>query len=184
MLNHASFYSDVNSLSEILRDYYQELKKKKDAQVKSRCRVLLTGSTLAAGDYKVVDILEASGAAIVIEEMGEGIRHYWDLVEPDGDLIVALADRYFRKKVSPAFFRPSRDRVDWVIKLAEDFKVDGVVWYQLMYRESYDVQSYYFAKILKEKLGIPMLKVQSDYDVTEYTQLKNKIETFVEVIGR
>jgi len=60
--------------------------------------------------------------------------------------------------------------------------VDGLIWYQLMYRDSYDVESFYFEKILKEKLGIPMLKVQSDYDKAELGPLRTRIETFIETL--
>jgi len=74
--------------------------------------------------------------------------------------------------------------MDFVIKLAGDFKVDGVLWYQLMYRDSYDIQSSYFEKILKERAGLPMLKIQSDYDVSEKGPFKTRIETFLEIIGK
>ena len=143
--------------------------------------LILTGSTLALGDYKVLDLLESAGASVVIEEFAEGIRHYWEQVEVGGDLMEALADRYFRKRVPPAWFRPSRERMDFVIKLARDFKVDGVVWYSLMYRESYDIEGYLFRRAL-EKFNIPMLKINSGYDTSETASLRIRIETFIETI--
>ncbi|MCK4788527.1 MAG: 2-hydroxyacyl-CoA dehydratase, partial [Desulfobacteraceae bacterium] len=67
---------------------------------------------------------------------------------------------------------------------AKDFNVSGVIWYQLMYRESYKTESYYFPDILKREAGLPMLTVESDYDAAEVGPLQTRIETFTETIGR
>jgi benzoyl-CoA reductase/2-hydroxyglutaryl-CoA dehydratase subunit BcrC/BadD/HgdB len=180
-LNHASFVADKTVFADALGAIYRELRERPVSN-SGRPRILLTGSTLAMGDYKVPEMVEAAGAQIVIEEFAEGVRHSWENVEPNGDLMEALADRYFRRRVPPAWFRPSRERVDHLIDLARDFNVDAVVWYQLMYRSSYDIQAYYFEKTLQAQLGIPMLKVESDYDVSERGPLRTRIETFVEIV--
>lgn len=181
-LNHASFYADKPTLIECLQSLYKELKGKEGASPKAR--VLLTGSTLAMGDYKILDLAQRAGAAVVVEEFAEGMRHYWERVNLNGDLMEALADRYFRRRVPPAWFRPSRERIDFVMKLAKDFAVDGIIWYQLMYRESYDMQSFYFQRILEKEMGLKMLKVESDYDASEMGPLSTRVETFIETIKR
>ncbi len=180
-LNHASYVADKTVLVDVLESVLKELKNKPASGQKGP-RLLLTGSTLAMGDYKVPEMLEQAGASIVVEEFAEGMRHYWENVEPNGDLIEALADRYFRRREPPAWFRPSREHVDYLIRLAGDFDVDGVVWYQLLYRSSYDIQAYYFEKTLRDQLNIPMLKLESDYDVSERGPLRTRIETFVEIV--
>jgi benzoyl-CoA reductase/2-hydroxyglutaryl-CoA dehydratase subunit BcrC/BadD/HgdB len=183
-LNHASFHADRSIMLEVLESLAKELKRK-EVPNPSGPRVLFTGSTLAIGDTKVLDLLEASGAQIVIEYFDEGLRDYWENVANDGDLIKALADRYFMKKVPGAYFRPSRERLDFILKLARDFKVDGILWYQLMYRDGADIQSYRFSQILKRELNIPMLKLQSDWDMAgEIGPFRTRIEAFVETIGR
>jgi benzoyl-CoA reductase/2-hydroxyglutaryl-CoA dehydratase subunit BcrC/BadD/HgdB len=180
-LNHASFIADRRVFIDVLESVFRELREKPPSGPK-RPRILLTGSTLAMGDYKVLEMAEAAGASIVIEEFAEGMRHYWENVQANGDLMQALADRYFRRRVPPAWFRPSRERLDHLITLARDFRVDGIIWYQLMYRSSYDIQAFYFEKMLKKELDIPMLKLESDYDVSERGPLRTRIETFVEII--
>jgi benzoyl-CoA reductase/2-hydroxyglutaryl-CoA dehydratase subunit BcrC/BadD/HgdB len=181
-LNHASFYADKGIMLEVLESLVKELQEK-EAPNPSGPRVLFTGSTLAMGDYKVLDLLEASGAQIVIEHFDEGLRDYWENVASAGDLMRALADRYFMKKVPAAYFRPSRGRLDFILKLAQDFKVDGILWYQLMYRDGADIQSYRFFQILKKELDIPMLKLQSDWDMAgEIGPFRTRIETFVQTI--
>lgn len=182
-LNHGSFLADKNVMVEVLESVYKELKGQ-SAPSRSGPRVLLTGSTLALGDDKVLDITEEAGGDIVIEEFAEGIRPYWEDVKTDGDLMENLADGYFWRRVPPGWFRPGRERLDFLVKLARDFDVAGVIWYQLMYRESYKVESYYFPNILKKEAGLSMLTVDSDYDAAEVGPLRTRIETFMETITR
>ena len=75
-------------------------------------------------------------------------------------------------------------RINFVMKLAKDFDVNGVIWYQLMYNEVYDIESYYFPQILKREMDIPMFKVESDYDAMEIAYFRTRVETFIETIKR
>ena len=97
----------------------------------------------------------------------------------------ALAENYFMKRVCPAWFRPGRERLDFLIKLAGEFKVDAVVWYQLMFRESYKTESYYFPDRLKRETGLKMLLLESDYDPLEADgPMSTRIETFIQTMRR
>ncbi len=180
-LNHASYIADKEFLIGALESMLTELRERTPENPKGP-RILLTGSTLAMGDYKVLEMAEEAGASIVVEEFAEGMRHYWENVQVNGDLMEALADRYFRRREPPAWFRPSRERLDYLIQLARDFDVDGIIWYQLMYRSSYDIQAFYFEKMVNKELDIPVLKIESDYDVSERGPLRTRLETFVEII--
>jgi len=180
-LNHGSFLADKKFMVEILESLYQDLKETASPHTKGP-RILLTGSTLAMGDSKLLDIIDEAGGVVVIEEFAEGIRPYWEDVKVNGDLMAALADCYFWRRVTPAWFRPGKERLDFIIKLAREFNVDGVIWYQLMYRESYKLESYYFPERLKKETGLPMLTVESDYDPSETGALRTRVETFIENI--
>ncbi len=182
-LNHASFLADKKVMVDILQSLVRELKRQATPSQEGP-RILLTGSTIAQGDSKIVDLTEEAGGVIVIEEFGEGIRPYWEKVNPDGDLMGALADGYFMRRIPPAWFRPGKERLDFLVKLARDFKVAGVIWYQLMYRESYKTESYYFPDILKKETGLTMLTLESDYDTAEVGQMRTRLETFIESIRR
>ena len=180
-LNHGSLLADKAVMLDILEALYQELKEQA-APSGQGPRILLTGSTLALGDYRILDIIEEAGGVVVFEEFAEGIKPYWENVKLDGDLMAALADCYFTRRVPPAWFRPGKERHDFLIKLVKDFNVAGVIWYQLMYRESYKTESYYFPDILKRETGLPMLIVESDYDPAETGPMRTRIETFIETI--
>jgi benzoyl-CoA reductase/2-hydroxyglutaryl-CoA dehydratase subunit BcrC/BadD/HgdB len=182
-LNHGSFLADKEVMVEILESFIEELKETVPLP-KDGPRILFTGSTLAQGDSKVMHIIEDTGGVIVMEEFAEGIRPYWGSVKLDGDLMCNLAESYFMERICPGWFRPGTERLDFLIKLSKDYHARGVVWYQLMYRESYKVESYFFPDILKKETGLPMLVLESEYDAMETGPMKTRIETFIETIRR
>lgn len=182
-LCHNSFYTDRHMMLTALQSLYQSLKAT-ESSGPVKPRVLLAGSTMALGDSKIVDLLEGAGASIVIEEFSEGLRNYWQPVNAGDDQMQALADSYFTKRVPDAFFRGAvKERSDFLLNLLKDFKADGVVWYTLMYRDSYDIEGYILHKIF-ENLGIPMLRLSSDYDIAETGGFRTRIETLVSTIQK
>jgi benzoyl-CoA reductase/2-hydroxyglutaryl-CoA dehydratase subunit BcrC/BadD/HgdB len=178
-LNHGSFFADKRFMVEVLESVCEELEGL-SPPVQEGPRILLTGSTLALGDRKILDLIEESGGVVVIEEFAEGIRPYWEDVLLDGDPMAALADGYFVRRVPPAWFRPGKERLEFLIGLAKDFNVAGVIWYQLMYRESYKLESFYFPNMLRKETGLSMLTLESDYEAAESGALRTRIEAFIE----
>lgn len=180
-LLHASLWLDKRAMVETLESLIGEIESR-EIQPRSGPRILITGSTLAYGDGKIINLVEEAGGTVVIEHFAEGLRYYWDDVALDGKPMEALAESYFQRRITPAWFRPSREMRDFLIKLAGEFFIDGVIWYGLMYRDSYTVQSTLFPKILKDATGLSTLVIESDYDVEEMGPLRTRIETFVEMI--
>jgi benzoyl-CoA reductase/2-hydroxyglutaryl-CoA dehydratase subunit BcrC/BadD/HgdB len=182
-LNHSTFHTDRYLLLDNLQSFKKRLQNMEPSGP-SKPRVLLAGSTLALGDSKVVDLLETAGASVVIEKFSEGLRNYRQPVAVGNDIIRSLADSYFAHRVPDAFFRgAAEERISFLIDLLREFKADAVVWYTLMYRESYDVEGYILRRRL-EKLGIPMLNLSSDYDSAETGSFRTRIETFVNMIRK
>jgi len=182
-LNHGSFLADKEVMVEILESFVEEVKDSTPLP-KGAPRILFTGSTLARGDSKVMDLIEAAGGVVVMEEFAEGIRPYWGKVKPEGDLMANLAESYFMDRVCPGWFRPGTERLDFLLKLARDYNTAGMIWYQLMYRESYKVESFFFPDILKKETGLSMLILESEYDAMETGPMKTRIETFIQTISR
>jgi len=183
MLNHASMIADKGGLMRNLEAFVQELKEAECTDGKGP-RLLLTGSTLAMGDHKILQLIEEAGGVVVIEEFAEGIKPYWQKVETNGNPMKALAEAYFMDRIVPAWFRPGNERLAHLVQLAKDYSVDGVIWYQLLYRESYKMQSYYFPEILKRETGLTMLTLESDYDPAETAQMSTRIEAYMETVRR
>jgi benzoyl-CoA reductase/2-hydroxyglutaryl-CoA dehydratase subunit BcrC/BadD/HgdB len=177
-LHHASFILDKEQMVEVLQDVLREATGG-DRAAASGPRLLLTAATMAYGDTKVPRLVEEAGGLIVADEVAECVRPYWDDVSLDGDLLANIADTYFMKRVPPAWFRPGRERLDFICRLAREFRVDGVIWYHLMFREPYKMESYYFPDILRKTTGLGMLLLESDYGAMETGAMKTKIESYL-----
>jgi benzoyl-CoA reductase/2-hydroxyglutaryl-CoA dehydratase subunit BcrC/BadD/HgdB len=182
-LLHASLWLDKGLMVKTLEALIGELEQQAPSP-RIGPRVLLTGSTLAYGDGKILSLIEEAGGAVVMEHFAEGLRNYWDDVSANGKPMEALADAYFQRRIGPAWFRPSKDNRDFLIRLAKEFLADGVVWYGLMYRDCYTVQSTLVPKLIKEATGLSTLVIESDYDEEEAGPLRTRVETFIEMIKR
>ena len=181
-LNHASFYADPAFMVDYLDSVYHELKDKQQVTKTETPRILLIGPSIGYGDYEVLQLVKAAGGDIVIEEICEGVRYYWNKVESKGDLIESLAREYLVDRVPCAFMRYStRKRLDFALKLIKDFAVSGVIWYELLCCETYDAESYFFSQELGDR-NIPMLILESNYSAANTGQFRTRIEAFIEIL--
>jgi benzoyl-CoA reductase/2-hydroxyglutaryl-CoA dehydratase subunit BcrC/BadD/HgdB len=180
-LNHASFFADPAFMVDILDSVYGKLKNEPlPAPIKGP-RILLIGPNLGYGDYRIPELIQEAGGEIVIEELCEGMRYYWHEIENKGDVFQALARGYLMDRIPCAFMRYStRERLDFILKLIRDFNVSGIIWYELLYCETYDSESYYFTQKMAEQ-KIPMLILESDYGMADTGQIKTRIEAFIEI---
>jgi len=181
-LNHASFYADPVLMTETTEALYKKLSGSRPVTVSRKPRLLLAGPNLSRGDYGLLKTIEDSGAEIVMEDLFEGIRYYWHGIEKTSSPLESIAGGYLRGRIPGAFMRSSsKRRLEFLLRLIEDFNVSGVIWYELMCCEFYDEEAYLFDKKLREH-GIPMLIVESNYDSSEAGSLKTRIDAFIEMI--
>jgi benzoyl-CoA reductase/2-hydroxyglutaryl-CoA dehydratase subunit BcrC/BadD/HgdB len=180
-INHAGFHADNSLHVNNLELFLKTLQNTKESRGP---RILVIGSSMAEGDYKIYDILESLGSNVVIEDFSEGMQPYWREAETncsDNRLMEFLADFYFRKRTPlPAFFRPAtEERYAFIMNLVEEFKVDGIIWYSMLYREAYDIEGVYFSRKLRNE-GIPFIKIVTEYNPGEYASLQTRIGAFIE----
>ena len=180
-LNHASFYCDLYEFTSKLSDLCSKLKKKESSFSETAPRILLGGRVIAVGDYLVPKLIEDLGGVIVCEFLDEGVRHCQWNVRSEGNLMANLKETYFIKRIPPSIFQPAwRERVDHMKKIIIEFKVEGVIWYQLSFDEIYDIEYPIIAKSMEE-INIPILRIESSYEYArEATEsLKTKVESFI-----
>lgn len=183
-LNHYSFAVDNDVMIGKLDELYDELKDAPGKFTEDCPRILLVGHAVAIGDYVVPKILEDAGAAIVADFLDEGIRTYNDDVALEGNLIDNFVDAKYVNKVPIDIFQPAwEQRFEYIKKLIEENRIDGVVWYQLAFDEIYDMECSCVAKWLKE-MDMPMLKLESSYEYSRESMgpLTTRLESFVETL--
>jgi len=181
-LNHASFYADPLFMIDILEEISLNLEIVSGKDDMDIPKLLLIGPNIASGDDKIYKLIESVEAEIAIEELCEGTRSYWTEISTDGNPIQSLANGYLRDRLPCAFMRRSaKKRLNFTLELINDFSISGVIWYELLGCETYDSESYFFNKKIREQ-GIPMLIIESDYGTYDIQQLRTRIEAFIEEI--
>ena len=188
VISQIAFYDDPARFTQMTNKLCDELEQRiKDgvSVVKEGTkRILLTGTPLAVPNWKLHNIIETSGAVVVCEEMCTGTRYFENLVDETkttmDEQIDALANRYMG--INCACFTPNTGRIDDIIRLAKEYKVDGVIDVNLKFCSLYDVEGYTVERALKEA-DIPVMGIETDYTDNDAEQLRTRIGAFIEMIG-
>lgn len=181
-LNHYSFNVDLDVMAQKLDELYDVLKDAPGKFTKDAPRILFAGHALAMGDYVVPKLVEDSGGAIVADFLDEGVRSYKVDISLDGDPVVAFARARYLDKAPINVFQPAwEDRYEVIKSIIDEYKVDGVIWYQLSFDEIYDMEYSCLAKWMRES-NTPILKLESSYEYSREAMgpLTTRIESYVE----
>ena len=187
LISQIAFYDDPSRFAQMTNRLCDELEKRVAEGVsvfaEGTKRIMLTGTPLAIPNWKLHNIVETSGGAVVCEEMCTGTRYFERLVdetkETVDEQIAAIADRYMG--INCACFTPNSARIDDIIRLAKEYKVDGVIDVNLKFCSLYDTEGYSVEKALKEA-GIPVLGIETDYVDSDAEQLRTRISAFLEML--
>jgi len=182
-----AFYDDVPRFTQMMNALADELERRVADGVgvapKGAPRILITGTPMALPNWKLHQIVENAGGVVVGEEMCTGSRYYEKLVDEDGatvdDMLDDLAAKYL--DINCACFTPNDGRIDDVIRMAKDLKVDGVIDYALSFCGTYQIESAGVAKEVTDA-GVPVLRIETDYSAEDVSQLSTRVEAFLEMV--
>ena len=188
LISQIAFYDDPTRFTEMTNKLCDELEQRVADGIsvfpEGTKRIMLTGTPLAIPNWKIHNLVETSGGAVVCEEMCTGTRYFERLVDETkttvDEQIDALAERYMG--INCACFTPNHGRIDDIIRLAKEYKVDGVIDVNLKFCSLYDVEGYTVEREL-QKAGIPVLGIETDYVDSDAQQLRTRISAFIEMLG-
>ncbi len=147
-------------------------------------RVLLTGVPLPHGAERVLDILEGSGGLVVCQENCTGLKPIVEDIDEDAeDPLRALAEKYFHLPCS--VMTPNTGRLDLLRELAHDYRAECVV--ELIWQAclTYDVEAKSTKEFVTNELGIPYLRIETDYSPSDSARIAVRVEALYEtVLGR
>jgi benzoyl-CoA reductase/2-hydroxyglutaryl-CoA dehydratase subunit BcrC/BadD/HgdB len=184
LISQIAFYDDPERFTLKVEELCDELEVRvKNLKPNNKKRIMITGTPMAIPNWKMHSIIESLDAEVVVEETCTGTRYFENEVSLEGetieDLVKNLADRYLQ--INCACFTPNDARTEDVIKYADEYKIDGVVYYNLSFCHTYSVEYHNVEKALKEK-GIPVMMIETDYSTEDSGQIKTRIEAFLEMI--
>lgn len=188
LISQIAFYDDPTRFTQMTNALCDELDKRVEEGIsvfpKGTKRILLAGTPLAIPNWKLHNIVETTGGAVVCEEMCTGTRYFENLVDENRDTfegqVEALAERYMN--INCACFTPNEARIDDIKRLVKEYDIDGVIDVNLKFCNLYDTEGFLVERALKEA-GIPVLGIETDYTDADAQQLRTRIGAFIEMLG-
>jgi benzoyl-CoA reductase/2-hydroxyglutaryl-CoA dehydratase subunit BcrC/BadD/HgdB len=151
-----------------------------DLPAARRPTVLLTGVPAPHGAEKVLDIIEAAGATVIVQETCTGLKPLLEDVDESGDPLEAIARKYYHLPCS--CMTPNTRRMETIDRLIGEFRPGGVIdliWHACL---TYDVESAVLKRHLEAKHRLPYLKIVTDYSPSDTQQLRLRVEAFIGLI--
>ncbi len=188
LIEQIAYYDDPVRFTEMTNKLCDELEKRAADGVnvfpEGTKRIMISGTPMAIPNWKLHNLIETSGGAVVVEEACTGTRYFENQVDESGttidEMVANIAGRYM--KINCACFTPNEKRFDDIVRLAKECNVDGVIDAHLKFCTTYDIEGYSLQKRLEEE-GIPVLSIETDYTDTDAQQLKTRIGAFIEILG-
>lgn len=178
----ARFTAQVNALCDELE---QRIARGEGVFQPDAPRIMVTGTPMAIPNWKLHQIIETCGAAVVVEETCTGVRYFENFVDEsrvdlDGQ-VQALAERYM--KTNCACFTPNPGRIDDILRLVKEYRVDGVIDCNLQFCTLYSTESYLIQQALRNA-GIPVMHLETDYSEQDSGQLRTRVQAFLEMLRK
>jgi benzoyl-CoA reductase/2-hydroxyglutaryl-CoA dehydratase subunit BcrC/BadD/HgdB len=150
-------------------------------EMNSGVRVLMTGVPIVRGAERVVDIVEGAGGLVVCMENCTGVKPILDdVAEGTPDPMHAIAEKYFALPCS--VMTPNERRQTTLRQLAEEYRpqcVIELIWQACL---TYDVESFFIRRLAEEELGIPYLRIETDYSPSDSARIETRVQALFETV--
>lgn len=186
LMHHRSLQLSGERAEAVFENLVEVLEKAESRFAPDAPRLILMGRTVAIGDYELLRMIDESGCPVVAEILDETVRVLDSDVEPGGDPLESFAKSRYLGRLPTNTFQPSwKQRFEKLRSVIEEYKADGVIWYQLANDEIYDMEYGCVEKWLKE-IGIPSVQLETDFNYQSEKQSirKNKLNSFVKAAAK
>lgn len=179
----------VREANELLTEVIEDVCRRKDRPGKKPARLLIYGSEIDSTDF--IDMVEESGANVVMDDLSIGYRPFAHDVEIGNEPLRNLANRYLEKITCPRLYKEKEEgsyeddlevRFGHLRDFARDFKANGAILHIMRFCDTFgfdlpDVRDFL------NRFGIPTLDLEDDYTVTSFPRLKTRVQAFLEMIS-
>ncbi len=179
------FKSSISGLAADFEQYRRAIEmfraKKPEGGAAAPVRVLMTGVPMVHGAERVLEIVERSGGLVVAMESCTGLKPILEDVDvAAADPLRALAERYFHLPCS-VMTRNER-RLDWLRRMAAEYRPECVI--ELIWQAciTYDVESHRVKRLAEEELGVPYLRIETDYSPSDSARIAVRVEALFETV--
>jgi benzoyl-CoA reductase/2-hydroxyglutaryl-CoA dehydratase subunit BcrC/BadD/HgdB len=153
--------------------------KRTGREIKKAKRLMLIGNDLHNATQ--IAAIESLDAVLVVDEMDAGIRFAWGQVDTKLPPMEALARYYILGRPVNKYIWNSDERLEFIGKMAEQYKVDGIVSEIVRFCCDNGFDRFDLKKQM-EKRGIPILDLDVEYGENWSGQMKTRVEALLEMV--
>jgi bzd-type benzoyl-CoA reductase N subunit len=165
------------AFNRLLRKALEELRERGGASG-HRARLMVAGSG-GCDDPEYYRIIEDQGGLIVTDSLCFGSRYFWNHVEGEEDLLLALATSYLRRPSCANMTDQVAERFEFIERMVHEFAVDGVIFQRIRHCDLWGGQLFYITEKMKES-KIPLLSLEREYRLAATGQLRTRVQAFLE----
>ena len=179
--------SIISGIARDFEQYAQAIRlfksQKTNAHKNSRVRVLMTGVPIVHGAERVLDIIESHGGLVVCMDNCTGLKPILeDVNESARDPILALAEKYLR--LPCAVMTKNDRRLEVLRTLVAQYRPQCIIDLIWQACTTYDIESYRIRQLAEQELGIPYLKIETDYSPSDSARVALRVEALFETLGQ
>jgi benzoyl-CoA reductase subunit C len=179
----------IGEFNTLLDQVLAEIRKRGKSPLKKGPRIFIDGACL--DNIELIKLVEELGGNVVADTICNGARDYFPKTDVGGDPIDALAHRYLDKINCPKTYRENKtgtfegdiaSRFGDIGAYAKEFKVNGAILYLYKYCDPFGFEvparkAYY------KSINVPLLPLEDVYSAGTMSQLRTRIQAFLEMIG-
>ena len=183
VLNLITYCCPKALILSMLRETAEELKTREpDAKKSYRAKIVVVGSEM--DDPEFTSLIEDSGALVVADRYCFGAlpgRQEIKINEGE-DVLTQICVHYLKTSQCPRYMSHEKvqERRDYVKRLVEEYKADGVMYEQLKFCEYWGYERALASYVMTNDYGVPTAAVDRQYTASASGQLRTRVQAFVE----
>ncbi|CAK7016935.1 MAG: (R)-phenyllactyl-CoA dehydratase beta subunit [Peptostreptococcus russellii] len=173
--------TQIENIKELIKESKENYFEKGERPVsKKEKRILITGCPSGGLIEKVGIEIEENGGVIVCKDDCGGERTNTQMINENAeDIMRAISDRYM--EINCSVFTPNDARMENTVNMVEEYKVDGVIELVLQACHTFNVEATKMERAV-EDVGVPYMKLETDYSTTDSGQMQTRIAAFIEML--
>jgi bzd-type benzoyl-CoA reductase N subunit len=182
-LSLASVRMPAEVFTQNLREIIEDISDRSDVTPGGKPRIMLVGSEI--DDLALVNIIEESGADVVMDDTCLGSRNFWQDVSTDEPPLRSLARHYLGDIKCARTYRggSASERFAYLADYASEFSCRGAILDVMQYCDTYELEVPGIRDCLEER-GVKVLVLDDSYSARFKGQMKTRVETFIELLGQ
>lgn len=182
---HAGYYLDKKNYLSLLQELLSEIESVsiKSDKKSPDVRIILSGSALAPGDEKLVDLIEEMNGTVVRDDLWTGLNPSLNM-NIEHPLVSSLADAYLNRiphYTLPCVEKDEDIRFEHLKSAIEETNANGVIYHTIRYCDSATFKTSGLKNRLKNA-GIPLLEIHTEYSGSDVEAIRTRVEAFFEIL--